>query len=188
MANVDKVQLLRWITDSEWLEVDALVREKHLEMLVDVVFLTHEGRVYLTSKAHCLSDDSEAFSLDFDCYPEGGRSGTSVGPNFLTTRNIKEELMAKSMAALLSIPRTIRFFTDPRFANCVNPKEVGPFDNCAGIEFTKTIDGTVSKLVFVASNNYPCEIEMGIDFATNASLLQGLEQIELLSLSGEEKS
>lgn len=180
MVDADKVQLLRWVTESEWLEVDALIRERHPEMLVDVVFLTREGKVYLTSKAHCLSDDTEAFSLDFDCYPEGGRSKPGSGPSFLTTRDIKEELVANSMPQLLTIPRTVRFFTDPQFAKRVYPKEVGLLDNCAGIEFTKIIDGAISRLVFIASNNFPCEIEMGTDPISCASLLQGLEQIDLL--------
>jgi hypothetical protein len=180
MSDADKVQLLRWIIESDWLEIDALIREKHPEMLADVVFSTYEGRVYLTGKAHCLSDDTEAFSLDVDRYPDGGRWKAGSGPNFLTTRNIKEELVVSSMAQLLTLPRTVRFFTDPRFGQRVYPKEVGLIDNCAAIDFAKIVDGTVSRLVIVASNNFPCEIEIGTDPVVCATLLKGLEEIDFL--------
>lgn len=181
MTDVDKVQMLRWIMESEWLEIDAVIREKHPEMLADVVFTTDKGKIYLTATDQCLSDRTDAFSFNIGPYPEGGRWKAGSGPNFLTIRNIKEELVANSTTQLLTPPRTVRFFTDPRFAKRVYPKEVALLDNCAAIEFTKIVDGTVSRLILVASNNFPCEIEMGADPDACASLLKGLEQIDLLT-------
>lgn len=184
MTDADKVQMFRWIIESDWLGIDATIdatmAEKHPELLVDVVFTTGKGKIYLTATDQCLSDRTDAFSFDIGPYPEGGRWKEGSGPSFLTIRNIKEELVANSMTQLLTPPRTVRFFTDPRFAKCVYPKQVQLLDNCAAIEFAKIVDGTVSRLVLLASNNFPCEIEIGTDPAACATLLNGLEQIDLL--------
>ncbi len=176
MADVDKLILLRTIIESEWWDLKGVITPNRPNLLLDLIFSIHRGRIFLTAQAHCVSDDNEAFSLDIGVYPEEGRWKGGAGPDFLITK----ELITGSMSQLLTPPRVVRFFTDPRLTERTYPKEVVPFDNCSAIEFLKNVAGTDSRLVIAASRGSPCEIEIGTSNANCDSLLFGLDRFELL--------
>ena len=175
--NGGEMQLLRDLVESEWLDVVAMPVQNNRSVLLDIVFSTEKGRIAVSGKAHSLSDGSEAFSLDIYLHrPNGWWTQSEDGTGAWVPRNIKGELEIGPSKLLLSPPREVRFFTDPRMSERVHPK--GNFlDDCSGIEILKVVDEEIARMVLVASGHYPCAVEFGVDPTTWTSLLSGLVQM-----------
>jgi hypothetical protein len=180
MTEKVREKLFRWIMESEWLDVDAVICETSPDFLVDVVFKTLNGVVSLSGTDQYLADGTDAFNLDIRPWPEGGRWKKGSGPSFLTLRNIRKELADGLLAPILTPPRSVRFFKNPRFAMRVSPSGESLLRDCAAIEFSKVINGRTLMMVLQASDNFPCDIEIGTTPESCSSLLQGLVPYDVL--------
>ena len=177
---MNEMRLLRKVLINDWIDVKAMVSPKVPHILLDVVFITAEGGIRLTGKAHSLRNEpEEAFSLaiyehDRGCWwskPDGS-------PSDWKPRNLRDEWASQSLQSMLALPREARFYSDPRLNDRKLSAECA-LDNCTAIEFSKGAAGGKKRIVFAASEAYPCEIEMGTTPDSCGLLLSGLDAMAM---------
>jgi hypothetical protein len=169
---VTETQLLGLITELDWSDVKAMVPPKAPETVLDVVFQTPQGSVRITGKDHILRGGEETFSLAiYEHVKEGwwAEKDTSWSP-----RNLKEHWVSMSLSCLMTGPRHVQFYSEPKFKDRMYPAEA-LLDNCSAIQFQKTVEGEDKRLVLRASDDSPCTVEVGIGRDVCDRLLEGLK-------------
>ena len=93
-------------------------------------------------------------------------------------RVLSEEWKQRSISSLLKCPRGVAFYSNPRFKERIYPTH-SLLDDCSAVEFIKLGTEGRRRVVFLASEDYPCEIEMGTMEEHCDMLLKGLEKTEI---------
>ena len=189
---MSEIMLLKKIIMSDWIDVKAMVtpsdfRPSYSSTLLDVVFTIADGKIALTSEAHCLPDSwEEVFSLavhDFikegwgnienGCWTEDDQGRTRWMP-----RHLSREWESQSLQCVLTAPRIVRFYTSKLLRM---RKDQGGLllDDCAAVEFVSGTIGQDMKSIVLATSNYPCNLEMGVTKEKREELLSGLDLMEL---------
>jgi hypothetical protein len=170
-------QLFLAVVNNNWTKVEAMVAPELQSVLLDVVFTTESGQIVLKGKAHSLRDQTEAFSLE--CYEHIREGWWADSETEWKPRILSEEWKEQSLTSVLIAPREVCYYFNPRLKERMfQAKNV--LDNCSAIMFDKieTI-GKVNRIVLVASDDYPCAIEIGTTEDECASLLNGLERVTI---------
>ena len=143
---MNEMRLLRKVLINDWIDVKAMVSPKVPHILLDVVFITAEGGVRLTGKAHSLRNEpEEAFSLViYDFKRKGWWEENSRGRTKWDPRNLRDEWASQSLQSILALPREARFYSDPRLNDRKLSAECA-LDNCTAIEFSKGAAGGEKK-------------------------------------------
>lgn len=176
-----ETMLVKMILVNDWVDVRVMAPQAAPTILLDILFMTKDGGVRLTGKSHpLLNVPEEAFSLAInEPAHKGQRNDVNTDLDAWGSRTLIEEWVSQSISSMSTIPRTVRFYSDPRLRGRKLPAK-GFFDDCTAIEFIKEeVGGDVKRIVFAASEKYPCAIEMGKTSDECAALLNGLEQMAL---------
>ena len=178
---MNELLLLKKMLAADWIGVKAMVSPGIRDALLDIVFITTDGGVRLIGKAHSLRDKpEEAFSLAiYEQVKSGWWQEDEQGRTKWKPRDLREEWMAQSLHSVLAQPRNVHFYSDPRLKERKFPVQC-VLDNCTAIRLLKEgVEGGTKEIVFAASNNYPCSIEMGTTRDSCNALLSGLYEVGL---------
>jgi len=157
------MSLLTRVLANEWIGVKAMVPPQARDVLLDVVFITTEGAARLIGRAHSLRDTrEEAFSLAiYEHVEEGWWKEDSPGQTAWKPRNLRDEWISQSLRSILTPPRDVLYYSDPRLRERVFPAQ-GFLDNYTAIEFVKDVaEAGRKRIVISASDDDPCAIEVG---------------------------
>lgn len=167
-----ETDLIGMIAKRDWVDIQGMVPTEAPETLLDVVFHTAHGSVRITGKDHILQSGEEAFSLAVFEHVKAGWWAEKESD--WTPINLKERWASMSLWRLMTCPRSVQFYSDPRFKERSFPMDA-LLDNCSAIEFQKELEGADKRLVLKASNDSPCAIEVGIGGEACGRLLHGLK-------------
>ncbi len=165
---------------ANWLDIFAMPVQNRPNVLLDLVFVTPDVEIRLLGEDHLLPDGTEAFSLVGHQFSAGGwwkKLGEGVSTTWVA-RNIKDELVQRSMGKLLYPPRNVRFYSESQLEHAITiPGKL--FAHCAAMELFKLAEGRVIRFVIAASNDYPCALEYCCSDGECSNLLRGLKQYDL---------
>jgi hypothetical protein len=176
MMNATEFESVEKLIDHDWLDVKAMIHpaQPNPHVLLYVVFSTECGAIALTGKPHTVQDEMlEAFSLTVHLWWAENERGETVWKPI--PMNLRER---GAYASLMKAPREVRFYSDPRLRLRRFPKKF-VLDDCSAIEFLKTVNGETERLVIRASDDSPCEVEIGTTLEECDRLLKGLEPLQL---------
>ena len=156
--------LLSNVINLNWTGLKAMPVQTNRNILLDVVFLTEQGGIRLTGKAHVMNDGvDEAFSLlihqhrEMEWWTEGGPNAQEWEPRNLTT-----ELRHAGIADIMEAPREVQLYGNSGLRERTD-QAAGLLDNCCAIEFSKALSDDVQRFVISTSDDYPCALEVIFD-------------------------
>jgi hypothetical protein len=130
---------------------------------VDRVFLnviiSVDGKlVVITGQAIDVENRTEAFILTADRTLPKWRTGVSGDPSIWTPKDLLTIPKDSPLAELWASPRIVKYYLDPE-DSLRGLTRIGPLDSAAAIEFVGT-SNCAARLVFYATPEYPCSVEL----------------------------
>jgi len=141
---------------------------------LDIVLSTSDRAISIAGTAAELSDRTEAFFLTASEFDEAQRWIGVDGPGW-GAEDIMATWSSAGEGSIWRSARCLRYFRDAEDVQRGVPVQ-GPFDSAAAIEVSSTSGADPQRIVFYATYEYPCAVEVATTTERCDAILAGLEE------------